>query len=304
MGAPGGRFMSLARRTTILRWIRRLHLYCGLAMLPWVLLYAVSGFLFNHPAISSKPGVHRFTKEQLPPSILAPMPDPAAAAAAMTEQLRQHATEATIEPRAEPAPSYSGSLSARGTQQDQQLSVFLSLKTGNGSVRLTPVEPEPVPDALASLEEISVDSLDPAVFEGIARALAQQHVGEPTELTLSRAPKLRFGLTIDDEPWILTFDPKARTLEYERADVEPEVRLARVLARLHMTHVYPASFGVPWIHALVVDLTIICLVLWCMTGLVMWWQLRRLRRIGWVVMLSGLVASVWLLVLVWPSMTG
>ncbi|MEM9456742.1 MAG: PepSY domain-containing protein [Myxococcota bacterium] len=304
MEASGERFVSPARRATILRWIRRLHLYCGLAMLPWVLLYAVSGFLFNHPAVSSKPGIHRFTKQQLPPSILAPMPDPAAAAAAATEQLRLHATEATIEPRAEPAPSYVGSLSARGKQQEQELSVFLSTKTGNGSVRLSPAELEPVPDALASLEEISVDSLDPAVFEGIARAIAQQYVGEPTELSLSRAPKLRFGLTIDGEPWILTFNPKARTLEYERADIEPEVRLPRVLARLHMTHVYPASFGVAWIHALIVDLTIFCLVLWCVTGLVMWWQLRRLRRIGWVIMLSGLVASVWLLVLVWPSMIG
>ena len=75
------------------------------------------------------------------------------------------------------------------------------------------------------------------------------------------------------------------------------------LAMLPWVLLYAVS-GFLWIHALIVDLTIMCLVLWCMTGLVMWWQLRRLRRIGWVVMLSGLVASVWLLVLVWPSMTG
>ncbi|MGC4005669.1 MAG: PepSY domain-containing protein [Pirellulales bacterium] len=30
-------------------WIRRIHLYSGLLLLPWVFLYGVTGFLFNHP---------------------------------------------------------------------------------------------------------------------------------------------------------------------------------------------------------------------------------------------------------------
>ena len=30
-------------------WIRRIHLYSGLFMLPWVLLYGFTALLFNHP---------------------------------------------------------------------------------------------------------------------------------------------------------------------------------------------------------------------------------------------------------------
>src|SRR5262245_21617562 len=32
-----------------MHWVRRLHLFSGLIMLPWVLLYGVTAFLFNHP---------------------------------------------------------------------------------------------------------------------------------------------------------------------------------------------------------------------------------------------------------------
>src|SRR5262249_7631250 len=33
-----------------MHWIRRIHLYTGLFMFPWVLLYGITAFLFNHPA--------------------------------------------------------------------------------------------------------------------------------------------------------------------------------------------------------------------------------------------------------------
>src|SRR5947207_13603398 len=52
----------------ILQVIRRLHLYAGLFMIPWVALYAFTGFLFNHglwlpehPSISFGPEVTRGT---------------------------------------------------------------------------------------------------------------------------------------------------------------------------------------------------------------------------------------------------
>ena len=34
-------------------WIRRIHLYSGLFMLPWVLLYGATALLFNHPTLMS-----------------------------------------------------------------------------------------------------------------------------------------------------------------------------------------------------------------------------------------------------------
>ena len=36
-----------------LHWIRRSHLYFGLFLFPWALLYGVTAFLFNHPTAFS-----------------------------------------------------------------------------------------------------------------------------------------------------------------------------------------------------------------------------------------------------------
>ena len=37
-------------------WLRRVHLYFGLLLFPWALLYGVTAFLFNHPtAFSEQP---------------------------------------------------------------------------------------------------------------------------------------------------------------------------------------------------------------------------------------------------------
>ncbi len=304
MGPRRKRRVPSARTAAVLKGMRRLHLYCGLVMLPWVILYAVSGLLFNHPGLSGGEGVHRFTVDDLPPRILAEMPEAPTAVADVLEQVRQHAPHATIEPLSEPTPSYVGSLRARGTREDGSVGVFVGMESGNGAVRRIPDEVEPSPPGLAEVTALSVESLEPAIFEQMARSITEQHMQAPQELSVSSAPELRFGARVDGEPWVLTFDPHAGTLAYEPFDHAPDVRMGRVLARLHMTHVYPASFGARWVHALIVDLTIVCLLLWCLTGMVMWWQLRRLRRIGWVFVLSGLAATTWLLVLIWPQLVG
>jgi hypothetical protein len=36
-------------KTGLMKLLRRTHLYFGLFMAPWILLYGVSGFMFNHP---------------------------------------------------------------------------------------------------------------------------------------------------------------------------------------------------------------------------------------------------------------
>src|SRR5204862_6189765 len=71
--------------------IRRLHLYAGLFMIPWVALYAFTGFLFNHglwlpehPTISFGPDVTRGTP-------LEGLADAATLADEVTDVLRERA---------------------------------------------------------------------------------------------------------------------------------------------------------------------------------------------------------------------
>ena len=45
-----------------MRWIRRIHLYAGLLMFPWVLLYGFTALLFNHSTLLPGPDttIHHF----------------------------------------------------------------------------------------------------------------------------------------------------------------------------------------------------------------------------------------------------
>src|SRR5438034_4510773 len=89
-------FILSARRPLgkrILQVIRRLHLYAGLFMIPWVALYAFTGLLFNHglwlpehPSISFGPETTRGTP-------LEGLADAAALADEVTVVLRDRARQ-------------------------------------------------------------------------------------------------------------------------------------------------------------------------------------------------------------------
>ena len=46
----------------VLHWIRRTHLYFGIFLFPWAVLYGVTGFLFNHPLVFSDLKAASFTQ--------------------------------------------------------------------------------------------------------------------------------------------------------------------------------------------------------------------------------------------------
>lgn len=66
----------------------------------------------------------------------------------------------------------------------------------------------------------------------------------------------------------------------------------RYFLRLHTAHGYPDSINSRWIWAVIVDVMFVCMVGWAATGVIMWHQMKHLRRIGWVVLSASLVASV------------
>ena len=54
---------SAGRR--VMHTIRRLHLYLGLFLLPWSILYGVTGFLFNHPTAFADAPTASFGRSEL-----------------------------------------------------------------------------------------------------------------------------------------------------------------------------------------------------------------------------------------------
>src|SRR6516225_9073547 len=51
--SPGTQSRFRVRYNVALKLVRRAHLFAGLFMTPWVFLYGITGFLFNHPGAFS-----------------------------------------------------------------------------------------------------------------------------------------------------------------------------------------------------------------------------------------------------------
>jgi len=107
-GAKGsGRHRKVANR--VFKWVRRVHLYSGLALVPFVCLYGISGYLFNHPDRGGP-------AEAVPASVvaaagLAGLPDAADVAERLVARLRGRDPGLQV---VGPAPAYAGAFTFTG----------------------------------------------------------------------------------------------------------------------------------------------------------------------------------------------
>ncbi len=128
--------------------IRRLHLYTGLFLWPWAMLYGITGFLFNHPEAFPDRPIIALTQEHIAGTELEDLPSPRRLAGEVVEALREAQRDSPTSPKLgktdpatyklleEPAPKYQRStISIRATGQDTRHSVFLRLTSGTGRIR-------------------------------------------------------------------------------------------------------------------------------------------------------------------------
>lgn len=78
-----------------------------------------------------------------------------------------------------------------------------------------------------------------------------------------------------------------------RADEGPAGRLStrRFLTGLHLAFGYPSTFDARWYWAVFVDAMAAAMVLWGLSGLAMWWQMRSQRRWGLAALLVSIATA-------------
>src|SRR3954468_9834308 len=89
-------------RKRMMHAARRTHLYLGLFLLPWAVMYGVTGFLFNHPTAFADAPTTTFGKSALAGTPLESPPKPAEVAGQVVTALNERAKEgkpyALVEP--------------------------------------------------------------------------------------------------------------------------------------------------------------------------------------------------------------
>ncbi|MEM9802482.1 MAG: hypothetical protein AAGA20_19290 [Planctomycetota bacterium] len=306
------------RRFRPLLLIRRLHLYTGIVLVPWVLLYGVTAFLFNHPTIATDR-----EREQVDPKVLdeTPFADPVdaeALAILVAEALaatEPEAVEASFgdgvgpnvdaELHAASAVDTSAPRRARFTRsarievRGESASHSFSFDPKRASLVRSKRSFEPDRESPLDRQGFQPDNVESHVsleeWKESARAIANgadDELGDAT-VRVRSGPTLAFDLDVEGVTYDVRYDVSRKSVSAEPVDEREGLGWRSYLLRLHLAHTYPDGGGVRWVWAILVDLMAFSMVGWALSGLVMWWQIKKTRRIGrWLVAASALGAAV------------
>lgn len=279
------------RWSAVKRVVRRVHLYLGLFLWPFVLLFAITGLSFNHPTVGR--GLQRVelgAEEVKRRTGFEPW-DPATIAADVVRELNQRGGRYTLSP--EYAPRFDGwPLFAAPSEHGRQ-ALLVSLGDGSATITDRPnargEAAAPLVDGEIPLERYSI----PALAERLTPLLerAPRPTTGPLRPHPTTHPELRFRVAdATGTTWDVVYDLTARTVTGKKVGPR-EQPLVELLEAIHKQHHYPVERDAKWLWALFADATALTLIVWALSGLFMWFQLKRLRKPGAVVLALSLAVA-------------
>lgn len=325
--APTPRRRPLHKR--VIHLLRRGHLYLGLFLFPWAILYGVTAFLFNHPtAFSDQPTV-TFGKDAVAGTPLENLPTAAEQAEQVVKLLNEKQKPAMPYTLGTGEIKYArefafATVKAKGCT----VSVLFDVKNGGGTIRSTVDKPkaEPPPKAPFAVGNSSASvggrgagpkgprggdrpgrdsdaiKLETPLHERVKAAVPAVLLATGTldredfadgDVTVTSVPDIAFPVEADGKTWAASYNPMTGAITGKPVEEEekPELSARRFLLRLHTAHGYPGETNARWYWAVVVDAMAFVMCFWGVTGLIMWWQIKATRRIGAVVLILSAVAA-------------
>lgn len=307
--------------------VRRAHLYLGLFLLPWAVLYGATGFLFNHPAAFADAPTATFGRAELAGTPMESPPTPAEVAAGVVAALNDRAgggrTYSLVEPeQARYTRDFAfATVKAGGTE----VSLLFDVNHPGGTVRSRPAAPpepaekapfatggtgakgggpkggrgegRPPKEPTAHTNRAGALALSNPLHERVRASVPAvlERTGFPAgDATVTSVPELNFLMSDGARVWRVTYNAMAGAVSgtpAEDAAQPAELSTRRFLTRLHLAHGFPGDTSAKWFWALIVDAMAFVMVFWGVSGLFMWWQIKAARRPGLLVLLASAAAA-------------
>jgi hypothetical protein len=280
-----------ARYNRAMKMIRRAHMYAGLFLLPWVFLYGVTAFLFNHPDAFPDREVRNVSRIEAAGTLLEQMPGADELATRVVKAINDR-SGGRYQLSSSPGASLSRPLTVTASGRGREHSVRYDFDSGSSIIRSTPAAGKPPTD----LHDGEVLRLDDSPRERLARgvpALLEKLGIEADSVTIRNPPDLIFEIEAEGRRWRTAYNLQTERVSIRPAD-DPANQLSnrRFLTGLHLAFGFPSTPGARWAWALIVDAMALSMVIWGGSGLMMWWQMKSLRRVGLLVMIVSLIGSV------------
>lgn len=291
----------MSAMTNGMKIVRRTHLYAGLFLAPWVALYGVSGFIFNHHAWFADPA-SKPIEWTVDCTTLPPWPEPEAMARKVVAALNAAEKDKTgeAEYRLSGTPRFEGGVRLQG--QDEaggSVSIFFDQQEGKGTTFHSPPGPREEQVNLATNDVTVLDATKAALLAAAAKAdsrlAATKWEGD------GEFPRLTLAVEHGKEHRVATYDLRSGQVSLSPAPEPRSMRAPDFLTSLHMSHGYPAakkSESRRIVQAVFVDAMAVLMCFWAVSGIAMWIQLKQLRRPGLMVAIASVLAAV----LLWSAM--
>jgi hypothetical protein len=293
--------------------VRRTHLYVGLFLFPWAILYGVTGFLFNHPTILADAPTTHFNRADVAGTPLESAPSPQQQATAVLAALNDQQKPATPYTMAAGEAHYGTRESFVATVKADSRTFFVVYepKTASGTIRETTTR------AVAEKAPFATGTGDAPRQRGMGMGgpMKHNHAGVkiedsiierlktsvPTimerkgfprgEVTVTTSPDIKFPVEADGQVWTATYNPITTTVSGTAGPEQSEMSTRTFLLRLHLSRGYPGEVTTKWLWAVGVDAMALILCFWGVSGLFMWWQIKATRKAGFVVLALSAVAA-------------
>lgn len=274
-----------------MRWLRRLHMYLALFMFPWVFLYGITGFLFNHPNTLPDHDIRKLDSQELQGIFLDSLPEPEQAATAVLNRIEEEKGTAMSEYKLINPESarYRHEAIFDVTDKGKKYTLVVHPSQDTGRLHTRSVEPPRI-TPLKGIWSLNLNDSTRADLRSSAVEVLEKMDISTNNMNMRWGPQLEFEMAKGDEVWVVSYNVSNRNISAKPKDGWPGPKSARqYLARLHFSHTYPKELGARTLWALSVDATAIGLILWGLTGFLMWWQRKRIRLSGMIVIAISVI---------------
>jgi hypothetical protein len=288
---------AVVRWPRFMRLLRRVHLYTGLVLFPWIFFFGLSGMLFNHPNLGEDVRGRPLAAARLTELTGLRAWNANSVAAEVVAAL--NALERT--PRYQLDPSFesrfSGLALLKAAGNGEQHMLILDVESGSGILATRRARPSGETAPFADLELPLPEHSVAAVERRVAGLLEKERVPARGELRAhpKLAPALEFRVRDQrGELWNVRYDLGRGRLNGRKSTEWPKLGLSQLFSMLHTTHHFPLDLGARWLWAFFEDFLGIAMMFWAFSGVLMWWQLKATRLWGALSLVAtlGLSAAV------------
>lgn len=287
--------------------------------MPWALLYGISGYLFNHPTHFADSNILGLDSSITRDTELATSPDANWTANAIVVALNERFKfETPLRLSKTSAAKYEGEFFIASAEAPGKTIQLLLYRDGSGGTMRTQLKPpaspatEPAPFSVTLAAPQRADNAAPG--SGTDSALVKIHLDPKTmplriengieakchealipiaerlklevsggDFQITTAPETVFSIEHGNKTWMVRHNGATGKLSAAAVGAMPvEQSWRRFLTRMHVAHGYPIENNARWMWAIVVDVMSFTMILWGVSGIIMWWQIKRTRPLGTV----------------------